>query len=42
MNNEVANSQWGYETLSNPYLLISLGEEFNGKHYKLIACVLDI
>jgi len=40
--NEVANSQCGYKTLHNPYLLISLGEEYNGYHYKLIASILDI
>lgn len=28
--------------IDNPYILISLGEEFNGNYYKLIACILDI
>ncbi|NWK12373.1 dual OB domain-containing protein [Clostridium cadaveris] len=39
---KVDNFNYGYITLNNPYLLISLGEEFNGFHYKLIASVLNL
>lgn len=28
--------------IDNPYILVSLGEEFNSNYYKLIACILDI
>lgn len=39
---EVVNSPFEYITLNNPYVLLSLGENFNGNYYKLIACILSI
>lgn len=39
---EVLNSQYGYIRIDSPFLVISLGEEFNVKYYKLIACVLNL
>ena len=38
----VANSPFEYITLYNQYVLLSLGENFNGNYYKLIACILSI
>lgn len=39
---EVVNSPFQHITLNNSYVLVSLGENFNGNYYKLIACVLNI
>lgn len=39
---EVLNSPLQHITLNNPYVLVSLGENFNGNYYKLIACILSI
>ena len=38
---EVQNSFDGYITLRGVYLLISLGEKYNGNHYKLIASIIE-
>lgn len=39
---KVINSENGRIRIDKPYILVSLGEEFNGKYYKLIACVLNL
>lgn len=38
---KVESSQKGYITLENVYLVLSLGENYEGNHYKLVASVIQ-
>ena len=40
--NEIINSEDRQMRIDNPFLVISLGEEYKGNYYKLIACVLNL
>ena len=38
---DVEDSENGYITLKDVYLILSLGEKYNGNHYKLVSSVIE-